>query len=127
MSTQQQNIDKLARFMGWEKVTCNKEKSYWEWVEGWTPEMQKKYECFCVAKCSDGVNVPVSCTWNPYESEDDFRMVLEKVIEDKDLRYSFCESFGHGTEISIYHYLEATLKQRMDAAIKVISDSQKPE
>ncbi len=74
-------------------------------------------------------NVVAPKEWNPYKSEDDFRMVLEKIMEDKNLIHEYIELFtiNKCPRISVTSYMKATLPERVDAVVAVLSDSQKKD
>lgn len=56
--------------------------------------------------------------WNPYQDENHGRQVIERVMEDEDMFVAFQELFGGGLMMD---YLKATLPERMDAVVSIIS------
>lgn len=100
--SQAQGIEKIAtKLMGWKKRYKTETNPYWY-----------KYD----------KPVVYYYNWNPYTSEDDFRLVLDKVMEDEILWMKYCnklcKNVGHGVEHHII--MKATLEQRINALLPLL-------
>jgi len=124
--SQAEGIELIAtKLMGWYKVAPRCVRFEGDFIWATTNRDQKKYWDFAQDK-----------DWNPYEDENHFRMVLEKLMEDvslfykygKELKEKMCDTFMdlENPNVTVFWSLsKATLPERMEAVVEVLLDSQK--
>ena len=109
-TTQAEGIELLATdIMGWKKIKWVDQKySGYSWVR-----KDEKEEFAFHARWSWFVE-----DWNPYKSEDDFRMVTDKLSDSQLMRMAWKLEFIDTP--SVLTFARATLQERMDTVVKVL-------